>query len=183
LFFFKKKEKVNKLRDRPRCPPRENMDDRERLVKDWRSFVFRVRKAGYDFQYISVMEKQKRGAWHFHVLTNAHIDFKKWGELWGHGFIWIESTKNLKKAVSYMVKYIQKTFEDQDYIGKHRYLCSKGITFKTEYVLEGESGEKAFRTWAIANSGDYNLVMTVQLELEELGVRWWEAWEKGLLGE
>lgn len=162
---------------------RENMDDRERLMKDWRSFVLRVRKAGYDFQYIAVMERQKRGAWHFHVLTNVHMDWKKWEEIWGHGFIWIEKPKSLKKAVSYMVKYIQKTFDIQELNGKHRYLCSKGIGFETVYVAEGESEQRAFGTWLAAKSEDESLVMTGYLELSEQGIRWWEAWEKGLLDE
>ena len=45
----------------------ENMTDSERLYKDFKYFVSKLRK-NYDFEYIVAREPQERGAWHFHMI-------------------------------------------------------------------------------------------------------------------
>lgn len=48
---------------------RENMEDRERMARDFDVFVKRVRRAIGSFEYVCVFERQKRGALHAHIAV------------------------------------------------------------------------------------------------------------------
>lgn len=45
---------------------RENVQDRARVLRDWKEFVRRLRRVLPSFAYVCVLEKQKRGAIHLH---------------------------------------------------------------------------------------------------------------------
>lgn len=55
---------------------RENVTDRAQVAAHWKEFVrlFRVRFP--DWEYISVLEKQERGAIHIHVAVNGRQDIR-----------------------------------------------------------------------------------------------------------
>lgn len=65
-------------------------------------------------RYIYVPERQKRGAWHFHILLmNIRYvpDIKiKMQRLWRHGFIQIKAVRKIKNIAAYVSKYISKDF-------------------------------------------------------------------------
>jgi len=46
----------------------ENMNDSQRLYKDFKNFVGRLRYDLGHFEYIAIAEPQGRGAWHMHVI-------------------------------------------------------------------------------------------------------------------
>lgn len=48
---------------------RENQLDRARIVRDLDAMIKRVRRVIPDFQYLYVLERQKRGAWHAHFAV------------------------------------------------------------------------------------------------------------------
>lgn len=48
---------------------RENMQDRDRMKRDFDVFVKRVRRVISGFEYVCVFERQKRGAWHAHIAV------------------------------------------------------------------------------------------------------------------
>ena len=72
---------------------RENMQDPEKLMRDFQSFWQRLCRAFPEkkLEYLSVAEPQGRGAWHLHVLVKdstgnrLYIDNRKLEKLWGHG--------------------------------------------------------------------------------------------------
>jgi hypothetical protein len=49
---------------------RENMLDRDRCKHDLDLFLKRLRRVFPTFQYIAVLERQKRGAWHVHIACH-----------------------------------------------------------------------------------------------------------------
>ena len=55
----------------------ENVQDIDKGYKDFKTWVRQIRRKMPDFQYLCVPEFQKRGAIHFHAITNAEC-----GELW-----------------------------------------------------------------------------------------------------
>ncbi len=85
-------------------------------------------------RYIVVIEFQKRGAIHYHIMF-FNLPFisdikKKIVEVWGQGFINVKSTKNvdeLKKIIRYMSKYMSKNFDDSRLHGKKCYFVSKQL--------------------------------------------------------
>ena len=70
----------------------ENMKDRARAVSDFKTFIkrlnYRVRTQTMPkVPYVAVMERQKRGAIHFHFVTSVYIDVHMLEDAWGHGFV------------------------------------------------------------------------------------------------
>ena len=49
---------------------RENMVDRDRCKRDLDVFLKRLRRVLPTFQYIAVLERQERGAWHVHIACH-----------------------------------------------------------------------------------------------------------------
>lgn len=83
----------------------ENMQDRQRLYKDfekfWKRFLYYCKTHGIGKpEYIAVVEPQGRGAWHVHLLIiwdgpapYLHND-TVFSPLWGHGYTKIKAVRN-----------------------------------------------------------------------------------------
>jgi len=77
----------------------ENMQDRQKLYKDFNNFKKKLIRHIGNFEYITVAEPQERGAWHLHIIfifpTKApYIPNIEIAKLWGNGFT---TTTNIKK--------------------------------------------------------------------------------------
>lgn len=87
------------------------------------------------FDYVAVAERQKRGAWHFHLAVRGRQDVKLIRALWhragGDGNIDVQYKKGmpLYKLAGYLAKYISKSFQlhDGERGSVHRYRRSQGI--------------------------------------------------------
>jgi len=98
------------------------------------------------FEYILVMEYHEKGGVHFHGLfsnyqgrfqesKNPHTGKPviKGGKIvynllsWSHGFSTMTEIRDKNKTVSYVTKYITKTFNQTEFAGKKRYWRSKGL--------------------------------------------------------
>lgn len=124
----------------------DNITDISYANKIFNSWVSNIRKLKKDFKYIAVPEFQKRGAVHYHVLTNLSknddkiilpqkertektkdlttlFDVKYWSE----GFARVDFIKNdYKKIYAYICKYMTKDI-DNKLFGKHRYFNSQNL--------------------------------------------------------
>ena len=120
---------------------RENVTDRTRAFKDFNKFIRLVRKYHGDIQYVAVAEKQKRGAFHFHLAINRFYDVRNLRALWhrvvgkDNGNIDISRKHNPAgrpvdpaKIAAYLSKYMSKEFGDEEHVpGRNRYRVSLGI--------------------------------------------------------
>ena len=91
----------------------ENMTDTERLYNDFRIFWQKFkRRYGSDYDYISVVEPQGRGAWHCHVLIRANklvklfIPHEEMASLWSHGFVKIKALDGVDNIGAYLSAYL-----------------------------------------------------------------------------
>lgn len=93
----------------------ENMTDIKRLYLDINKFIKRIRykyKKQSDIDYLAVIEPQGRGAWHIHVLVRFNvlktifIPNKELSELWGHGFVKIETIQDVDNIGAYLSAYL-----------------------------------------------------------------------------
>lgn len=113
-----------------------SIDVANKRFKYWRDKIRRVYK---DFKYIAIPEFQKRGAVHYHLLTNIDIDNdkliysqennKKFKHIkyWDEGFTKVDNLKNdIKKIVGYISKYMTKDADNRLY-NRHRYFYSRNL--------------------------------------------------------
>lgn len=104
----------------------ENMQDLSQAKKDLYYFCKNVQKKKVDFKYIAIPEFQKRGAIHFHLLTNLSIKDKLIitqqkdncnyynVKYWSRGFTSFEPIKgNVKKIIGYISKYMTKECDNR----------------------------------------------------------------------
>lgn len=116
---------------------RENMEDFGRASADLKGFVRKVRKSIPGWVYVAVPEKQKRGAWHWHLAVigrqNVGMLREHWHSVIGEGNIDVQppkrGSKNRRLAiVSYLSKYLGKGFtEDHRELNRRRFRASHGI--------------------------------------------------------
>lgn len=103
----------------------DNMSDYKRSQDDFNRFRSRCRKVGFDFPYLVISEKQKRGAIHHHgvFFNTGSIDIQVLTKLWSHGYIWLDYVSTDKPPVAlahYMTKYLTKSQEKTLYTKYYR---------------------------------------------------------------
>ena len=100
-----------------------SIEDANKIFDIWRTKIKSIKK---DFKYICVPEFQKRGAVHYHLLSNLEIE---------KTYEYIRRNKKLETidVVGYMSKYMTKDIDNRLW-GKRRYLYSQNL--KKPTVLE-----------------------------------------------
>ena len=156
---------------------KENITDIVYANKIFNAWVSNVRKLKKDFKYIAVPEFQKRGAVHYHILsnlgkedTNIVIPQKERTEktqalttlfdvkYWSRGFARVDFIKgDYKKIYSYICKYMTKDIDDKLF-GKHRYFNSQNLNKPREEFLDlsNERDLKHFNDIMNSYSIDYS---------------------------
>lgn len=125
----------------------ENITDVSTANKRFRYFIDKVRRVKKDFKYLCITEFQKRGAIHYHLLTNISIDDTtliytqednqkyKHIKYWLDGFTSIEVIKgDPKKIIGYIAKYMTKNI-DSRLFSKHRYFYSRNLNTPIENYI------------------------------------------------
>jgi hypothetical protein len=130
----------------------KNMQDVKKADDDFKKFIKRLKYKYGDLKYIAVREFQKRGAVHYHMISDVklpawnnekelkELEVYLWQEVWKHGFIDIKSITHVDNVGAYITKYMDKEFDDDRLKGCKLYLCSKGL--KRPVVLRGEEALK-----------------------------------------
>ena len=132
----------------------ENVSDVSSANKRFRYFVDKVRRIKKDFKYICITEFQKRGAIHYHLLTNVSINDKKLMyeqkdnpkfkhiKYWLEGFTSVEIIKgDSKKIVGYISKYMTKDIDNRLF-NKHRYFYSQNLIKPQESFIDIENEQE-----------------------------------------
>lgn len=80
-------------------------------------------------KYVAVIEFQKRGAIHYHIIffNIPYIENKKISKIWGHGSIKIKKIYNIKDMGSYVCKYMTKNSDDPRLCGEKAYFTSRNL--------------------------------------------------------
>ncbi|MEW6245338.1 MAG: hypothetical protein AB1555_01360 [Nitrospirota bacterium] len=120
----------------------ENVQDRTRALENLDQFRRMLKRLGASFQYVAVMEHQKRGAIHLHIAVKGFQDVRLLRRCWykvvgnGQGQVNVKGPRpgsSPVKLARYLSKYISKELEALPRtVGEHRYFCSLGINVPTE---------------------------------------------------
>ncbi len=127
-----------------------NITDIDFANKKLRIFLDSVKRVFQNFKYIGIPEFQKRGAVHYHLLTNIscnsniipkQIKKKLYNpssksyklleyyniKYWNYGYSSAEIIENdIKKIVGYISKYMTKDIDNRLF-NRHRYFCSRNL--------------------------------------------------------
>ena len=118
-----------------------SIDKANEIFNIWRT---RIKKILPNFKYVCVPEYQKRGAVHYHIVSNIKInslllplqknESSKYDVLyWNSGFTSAFPIEDIN-VVSYMSKYMTKDMDNRLY-GRKRYFYSKNLYIpKTQYI-------------------------------------------------
>jgi len=92
------------------------------------------------FKYIYVIEFQKNGRVHFHMLTNlCDYPSKLIESFWNDGYIQRQFVKSHRKDNEKIWRYMTKNFGDGRLIGKRYFVASKGLKKPIETNYEDEA--------------------------------------------
>lgn len=121
---------------------RANVTDYAQATHDLARFVRAVRGDLPGWVYVAVPERQKRGAWHWHLAVRGRQDVALLRSCWrgvvGDGNIDVQPPRRKSGdlrlgIVRYMGKYLSKGFESGDRaLNGHRYRASLGIRIPAE---------------------------------------------------
>lgn len=98
-----------------------------RFIKNLNYHIFHTNKV--KIRYLSVIEFQKRGAIHYHIIffNLPYIPKQELEAIWGQGFVHIRKVDENKNVAKYLVKYLGKGNHDIRLYSKKRYSCSRGL--------------------------------------------------------
>lgn len=128
----------------------ENIQDIPYANREFKKFVQRMKYKQSDFVYCAVIEFQKRGAIHYHMVCNwkatwnnqeeLHREENKVAGIWKHGFCDIQPIAHLDNVGAYLIKYMSKDNVDIRLEGKQRYFRSNSLNSPDE--IQGEEAIK-----------------------------------------
>lgn len=123
----------------------ENVQDIKQANYEFKKFRQRLE---YDLKiklkYVVVIEFQKRGAIHYHVVffNLPYIQSSDLESIWGNGFIKINAISHVDNIGAYVTKYMTKANDDDRLKGKKSYFTSRGLNKPVEkYLNEKEIAE------------------------------------------
>lgn len=116
---------------------RDNLTELDTASKLFVRFIKLVHKSYPNYKYVMVAERQKRGAWHFHLAVRGFQDVgflrAQWRSL-ADGNIdvtnpRVRGDKSLSSPMiaGYLTKYLSKQFAESHEFNRYRYRASNGI--------------------------------------------------------
>jgi hypothetical protein len=107
----------------------QNMTDLKQSNKEFQKFLRKLKKElKIEIKYLAVIEFQKRGAIHYHMLINMPYVPVKWLQrLWVHGSLKINKIKHVDNLGAYITKYMSKDNADERLKAVKGYNCSQGL--------------------------------------------------------
>lgn len=109
---------------------KKNQKDLTKSNYEFQSFIKKIKYQEVFFQYICVVEFQKRGAVHYHLVCDIpYIRKEKIAKMWGNGFIKINRVRKVRNLGAYFAKHGTKDdiVESKKLAGRKKFFCSRGL--------------------------------------------------------
>lgn len=116
----------------------ENFQDIKQSNYNFNKFIKRINyQLDIKLKYSCVIEFQKRGAIHYHLVTYnlPYIDSKILEEIWSHGFIKVNKVDEVDNVGAYVTKYMTKDNRDPRLEGEKCYFNSRGLKKPVETII------------------------------------------------
>lgn len=124
-------------------------NDTKRVYEDFKNFMKRLKyayKKSTTIDYINVLEPHATGNFHMHVLIrfndleSIYIPNSDLAEIWGHGFVTIQSLKGVDNIGAYLSAYladIEISEDKAENLAGHPDLVEKDVKGKKKKFLKG----------------------------------------------
>lgn len=156
----------------------ENLTDQGKANKEFSKFMerlnYKIFKKLSGLKYVCVVERQQRGAIHYHlvVFNMPFMPVEELAEIWGHGFVRINAIEGNDNVGAYVVKYMGKTAEmDAEKSAKEKnkklYFASRGLNKPTEYSDGTKKGKETIEIF-MKEMGN-SMVFSGEFENEYVG--------------
>ncbi len=111
------------------------MFDLSKANKLFNTYIRRMHKHFPKFKYIAIVEFQKNGRVHYHLLCNLkYVPSEKLEEIWQNGFINIRRIDRIDNIGAYVCKYLSKEMFDKRMFRKKKFFRSQDLNKPTEIV-------------------------------------------------
>lgn len=147
---------------------KDNITDVNYAYKKYSIFISSIKRIYKDFKCIAVPEFQKRGAVHYHLLTNISIDDKRFIysqednekfkhiKYWSWGFTKVDNVVgDIKKISGYISKYMTKDIDNRLF-SKHRYYYTRNLKKPTTEYLD------------LSNFKDFNYLENILKDFDKI---------------
>ncbi|WP_235341175.1 rolling circle replication-associated protein, partial [Anoxybacillus thermarum] len=120
---------------------KENVQDIKMANYEFKKFRQRLEyHLELKLKYVAVIECQKRGAIHYHMVTFnmpyvPHADLER---IWGHGFVKVNAIDEVDNVGAYVTKYMTKDNDDERLKGEKCYFSSRGLIKPAEEIIKKE---------------------------------------------
>lgn len=120
---------------------KENVQDIKMANYEFKKFRQRLEyHLGLKLKYVAVIEFQKRGAIHYHMIMFnmpyvPHADLER---IWGHGFVKVNAIDEVDNVGAYVTKYMTKDNDDERLKGEKCYFSSRGLIKPAEEIIKKE---------------------------------------------
>ncbi|MCW6665518.1 Rep protein [Aerococcaceae bacterium NML191219] len=134
----------------------------DKFLKRLNYYIYHSKKR--QLRYIAVLERQKRGAWHAHVLLFSfpYVPHKELLSIWRHGAVRINKLDSLddsSNAGRYVAKYMEKGIGQEllESLGQKAFYSSRTLKKPEEIkLLTNEKIENLIQTDVILYESTYN---------------------------
>lgn len=106
----------------------KNMTDIRKANYEFSKFIQRLQYRYGDFKYVAVIEFQKRGAVHYHMISDLeYVKNEDLRAVWGNGYVKINRIKQVDNVGAYIIKYMNKEMDDKRLHRRKSYLRSNNL--------------------------------------------------------
>lgn len=127
----------------------KNEQDLTNANYEFKKFIQRLQlKIDYILKYVCIVEFQKRGAVHYHLIMNLSLFGKKRLEkIWGHGFVKINRINNVQNIGAYFSKHGTKgdDVETERLASRKKFFSSKNLKKPLEIKDDDEVNSLYFK--------------------------------------
>ncbi len=139
----------------------DNIKNFDKANYELKNFLKKIRRRYPNIKYLGVCEFQKRGAIHYHLLTNIFHDANELAKIWRNGFIKINKLRNKDNLGNYIVKYLSKEgFLDSRFFNKRKVFYSrnlqKSITIINPYFINDLLRNKYYESLSLTEKYRWN---------------------------
>ena len=151
------------------------MTDLSVANREFKIFIQRLKYRYKNFKYLAVIEFQKRGAIHYHMISDlTYIQNKELRKIWDNGFVKINRIKHVDNVGAYIIKYMCKV-EDVRLHKRKAYLRSRNLEYPkvltgaaaSEYVEKNGLKAESETYFNIYKTEHYGLVTHREFNLKQ----------------